>query len=179
MTDTTETKKRKVLSGHYSPETAYLVEDYPYGFRLRCKMRCWLEVNPKKGTRYWTQTTDPKRPVDPTTGEHPWNKPKASTYRSVGAMFMYEDGEEKGYVHWSGLSFYDVAQAQAYLDEFGPGLTETERHLVGGMILVHNKREAQKKAAGGGDPPAKPAAPTEPTPADTFVQDHFVFSVVR
>jgi hypothetical protein len=41
----------KVLSGHVSEETAFLVEDYPYGFRLRCKIRYWLEFDPKKGFR--------------------------------------------------------------------------------------------------------------------------------
>jgi len=25
----------EILKGHISPETAYLVDDYPYGFRLR------------------------------------------------------------------------------------------------------------------------------------------------
>lgn len=34
----------KVLSGHTSPETAYVVDDYPYGFRLRCKIRYWIET---------------------------------------------------------------------------------------------------------------------------------------
>ena len=28
-----------VLTGHTSPETAYVVSDYPYGFRLRCQIR--------------------------------------------------------------------------------------------------------------------------------------------
>jgi hypothetical protein len=33
----------QILTDHTSPETAYLVEDYPYGFRLRCQIRYWLE----------------------------------------------------------------------------------------------------------------------------------------
>jgi hypothetical protein len=44
---------------HLSPETAYLVSDYPYGFRLRCKIRYWLEHHPKRGTRFVSQTTNP------------------------------------------------------------------------------------------------------------------------
>ena len=43
-----------------SPETAYIIEDYPFGFRLRCKMRVWIESDKKKGMRVVRQTTNPK-----------------------------------------------------------------------------------------------------------------------
>jgi hypothetical protein len=73
----------QILSGHVSPESAYVVDDYPYGFRLRCKIRYWLEYAPRKGFRFVSQTTNPKA-----AGEV-WNKPKASTYASIaGAMFL-------------------------------------------------------------------------------------------
>lgn len=68
----------KVLWGHNSAETAYVVADYPYGFRLRCQIRYWLEYRKGKGFRFVSQTTNPKRP-----GEV-WNKPKASTYSPLG-----------------------------------------------------------------------------------------------
>lgn len=29
----------RLLLGHVSPQTAYLVEDYPYGRQLRCRIR--------------------------------------------------------------------------------------------------------------------------------------------
>jgi hypothetical protein len=38
-----------ILSGHISPETAYSVENYPYGFRLKCTIRYWLEYKPGQG----------------------------------------------------------------------------------------------------------------------------------
>ena len=69
---------RRILNGHTSPETAYVVQDYPYGYRLRCKIRYWLETATKGAkageTRCMSQTTNPKL-----TGEH-WNTPKGSTY---------------------------------------------------------------------------------------------------
>ncbi len=37
----------KILNGHISPETAYVVEDYPYGYTLRCTIRYWLETATK------------------------------------------------------------------------------------------------------------------------------------
>lgn len=95
----------QILSNHTSLETAYLVDDYPYGFRLRCTIRYWLEYHPKRGFRFVSQTSNPKRPG------LVWNKPKASTYcRFGGAMYL----DDVGHVHWAGLTEYsDGAEAKA------------------------------------------------------------------
>lgn len=74
------TTTTQLLTGHTTPETAFVVADYPYGFRLRCKIRYWLEYKPGKGHRLWSQTTNPKR-----AGEV-WNKAKASTFQRFGAQ---------------------------------------------------------------------------------------------
>ena len=85
----------QILTGHISEQTAYVVEDYPYGFRLRCKIRYWLDFNPKHGVRMVSQTSNPKREG------LVWNKPKASTYcRFGGCMFL----DEENHVQWSGLT---------------------------------------------------------------------------
>ena len=63
---------KEPLYGHDSMATAYLVDDYPYGFRLRCKIRYWVEYVPKKGYRMVSQTTNPK-----IADREVWNKPKA------------------------------------------------------------------------------------------------------
>ena len=96
----------KILSGHVSPETAYVVDDYPYGFRLRCKIRYWMEHDPKWGTRFCSQTSNPK---NATQGDrYPyWNKPKKSTYDYVAAC-MYLDEQE--HVNWTGLTQYNSIQ---------------------------------------------------------------------
>lgn len=102
-----------ILPGvHVSPETAYLVADYPYGFVLRCQIRYWLDVS-KHGARLMSQTTNPKR-------GNVWNKPKASTYcKFAGAMYLDSDG----HVQWAGLSEYsDAAEAVAYRDTFADGV---------------------------------------------------------
>jgi hypothetical protein len=87
------------LYGHTSPETAYLVNDYPYGFRLRCKIRYWLEHDKKRGWRFCSQTTNPKR------GDT-WNKPKASTYVRFAACMCLN---EEGHVTWHGVHEYSEA----------------------------------------------------------------------
>ena len=82
-----------VLHGHTSPETAYLVGDYPYGRRLRCEKRYWLEVAAKgqyRGqVRLVTQTTNPKRPG------RQWNKPHPEQYRAWSVMYLNQDGHVK------------------------------------------------------------------------------------
>ena len=112
--------KMQILKGHISPETAYIVDDYPYGFRLRCKIRYWLEYHPKRGTRLCSQTTNPKRP------EEFWNTPKCSTYCYLaGCMFL----DENNHVHWEGLSEYSTAQSsidwyETYKDGLIPEVLE-------------------------------------------------------
>jgi hypothetical protein len=76
--------------GHTSEETAYLVPDYPYGFRLRTEIRYWIETT-KNGDRFVSQTLNPK------TGR--WNKPKRSTYMHVAALYL----NDEGHVAWTGV----------------------------------------------------------------------------
>lgn len=111
----------KILIGHVSPETAYQVDDYPYGFRLRCKVRYWLDYNKRHGVRLVSQTSDPKH-------GHRWNKPKYSTYSRFGGC-MYLD--EQDHVQWSGLSEYSTgAEATAWLATYGAGNPEPMRELT-------------------------------------------------
>jgi hypothetical protein len=83
-----------VLRGHVSQDTAFLVDDYPYSFELRCQIRYWLHTADKGSARgqvrLMSQTTNPK-----VSGTR-WNKPKPSTYSPWAVM--YEDSI--GHVHW-------------------------------------------------------------------------------
>ena len=102
------------LYGHTSEATAYLVEDYPYSFKLRCRIRYWLEYGgPSKGFRFVSQTENPK------TGR--WNAPKKSTYSAfAGAMFL----DEQGHVAWDGVTEYtDGAKTAAFVRAFPGAVT--------------------------------------------------------
>ncbi len=76
---------RKYLYGHTSQETAYVVGDYPWGFRLRTKIRYWIETSHASngGQRFCHQTVNPK------TGA--WCAPKKSTYSSIEVMYLDEN----------------------------------------------------------------------------------------
>jgi hypothetical protein len=116
----------KILSGHISADTAYIVDDYPYGFRLRCKIRYWLEYKAGKGFRFWSQTTNPKR-----DGEV-WNKPKASTFCMFGGA-MYINGD--GHVSWTGCHEYmNCAELVAWRDQFGLAMPADGQRLLAAWI---------------------------------------------
>jgi len=71
------------LYNHTSEETAYVVKDYPWGFRMRTEQRAWIESN-KNGDRFIVQTKDPR------SGK--WCAPKKSTYAFVKVLFLDEQG---------------------------------------------------------------------------------------
>jgi hypothetical protein len=109
--------------------SAYVVEDYPYGFNLRTSIRYWLESNPSKGVRFLSQTLNPK------TGR--WNKPKASTYsRFAGAMYL----DEKGHVQWDSLTEYsDAAKVSSFLSDFPGADTAVLKKFVFLKIKLYEK----------------------------------------
>ncbi len=120
---------------HISPETAYLVEDYPYGFRLRCKIRYWLEVSKTKGVRFLSQTTNPKK-------ENIWNKPKASTYNQFGGA-MYLD--EKNYVQWTGIHPYmELNEMIEWNNIYGEG--NVIKDITNKFIAAKTKYEESKQS---------------------------------
>lgn len=128
-----------VLPGiHVSPETAYLVDDYPYGFRLRCKIRYWLEVHPRHGVRLMSQTSNPK------AANTVWNKPKSSTYaKFAGAMFL----DSESHVQWSGLTEYtNGKEAEIWRETYGAGVPtaacETMDRWVNAKVAFDAKRTA-------------------------------------
>ena len=66
---------KKYLFGHDSINSAYIIDDYPYGFNQRTQKKVWIETKPKKGDRMISQTLNPKT--------QRWNKPKASTFSNT------------------------------------------------------------------------------------------------
>jgi hypothetical protein len=129
-----------VLSGHVSPDTAYVVDDYPYGFRLRCKIRYWLEFKLGKGYRFCSQTTNPKK-----VGEV-WNRPKASTYSRLGGVMICD--KSNGHVTWLGLSEYaDATKCQEFEDRYGYTLPVAGLEYLHG-IIAKKRRYEELKASG-------------------------------
>lgn len=88
---------RKYLYNHTSQETAYVVNNYPWGFRLRTTIRYWVETKKARngGQRFGSQTINPK------TGQ--WCAPKYSTYSQVIIMFL----DENEHIKYTSLGMND------------------------------------------------------------------------
>lgn len=124
------------LKGHTSPDTAYVVADYPYGFRLRTQIRYWLESKDAHGTRFVSQTLNPK------TGA--WNAPKASTYCQIGVMVR---DESNGHIGWRGWTYYGGrCELEQFVKDFEAGMTDGDKVFATAMLKVYAARAA--KAAG-------------------------------
>ena len=76
-------------STHTTPETAYVILDYPFGRKIRCMKRIWIETN-SRGQRFCYQTTKKDfnynltdDTVPPMDQPHMWNKTKYNTYERL------------------------------------------------------------------------------------------------
>ena len=135
MTDTLTIDRVRVLDGHTSAETAYLVKDYPYGRRLRCQIRYWIETatkgSAKSEQRWVSQTTNPKVPAET------WNKPKPSTYSALAVMYL----DEKDHVQAHRVSFWITGDVDTRTRAMGiyDGFTEDQRKRYDALLALSRR----------------------------------------
>jgi hypothetical protein len=90
------------------PPNAFIIHDYPDGFRIKCKKANWVEradKGAKKGEfRLVTATSDERH-------ERPdfWRQPHAGNYYPVLLAYQVEDpgAEDDGHIHIAVVSAYD------------------------------------------------------------------------
>lgn len=129
-TEKSEIQRRKTkdsgsnqLKHHSSPESAYVVEDYPYG-RRRTKMRYWIEHKDKHGDRLCRQSLNPK------TGK--WNNPKKSTYSSVKVLVK---NPKNGHVETDELSTWSKEErVKEFMSKYD--LTEKQKKICKQLIVM-------------------------------------------
>lgn len=111
-------------------ENPLVVENYPYGFRLRTKIRYWVETT-KAGQRFCSQTLNPKTQA--------WNKPKKSTYSEIVKVFK----DEQGHIHQDGfgLMYSDKAEFEAFKERFKSAWTEADSAKEAHYNAVFKARE--------------------------------------
>jgi hypothetical protein len=109
------------LSGHISPETAYIVDDYPYGFRLRTQIRYWIETKKGFGQRFCSQTLNPKTSN--------WNKPKSGNYHVIAVMTL---DESNGHVHYEVLQSggWSPEEIQEFENQHASAIGEYEQKAI-------------------------------------------------
>jgi hypothetical protein len=125
-----------VIRDATSEATAYTIADYPYGFRLRCQKRYWVETT-KQGQRVCEQTSNPK------CAGLVWNKPKKSTYSDIKQLYLNEDDHVKSWgfsIQWQDLAALDAYIKQFNLDVKEPRLAAIYRK----MQIVEEARKCIK-----------------------------------
>ena len=139
----------EVLSGHCSPESAYLIGSYPFG-RRRCMRRVWIETRKGHGQRVCAQTT--KKHIEHNTqmpagntdkADENWNKAKKSTYSQIRVLFL----DEIGHVQNDGLGMYSGPEdllrfRQLYFD----GLDDQTRQSFEAWETVSKKHRPDEWA---------------------------------
>lgn len=118
-------KARTYLYNHTSQETAYLVQDYPWGFTLRTQQRHWVETKETHGQRFVTQTMNPKT--------NKWCAPKYSTYSKVIVMFL----DENSHVKYTAIGNYDKEETvKSWIEKHGINLTQFQRNQLNRLIAT-------------------------------------------
>lgn len=92
---------------HTNEENAYIVDNYPYGYKKTLK-KFWIETT-KRGDRLNGMTLNPK------TNE--WNKPKRSTYSDVMVLVKNEIGHIKT-LSW-GTAYTEEESLNKFLENVG------------------------------------------------------------
>jgi hypothetical protein len=116
----------ETLTGHASHESAFVVDDYPYSWHIRTKIRYWIETT-KHGQRFVSQTMNPK------TGN--WNKPKAGTYSEIKVMVR---NPSNGYVGNQSLDFNDSEEEIANFENLHASALDERATKIISHIRAHN-----------------------------------------
>lgn len=110
MNNTATEKLNFLPDVHISKDTAYTIEDYPYGYTLRTTMYIWIEYKKWMGYRVARQTINPK------TGKE--NKPKFSTYSEYIRLYTDENKHINTYCFdFHSVDSYEKARAVWFFDE--------------------------------------------------------------
>ena len=128
---------KQVIYGATSPETAIVVKNYPWGFRLKTSQRYWIETT-KHGDRFITQTLNPKT--------NAWCNPKKSTYSAVLIMTT-EDKDNKTFVSSIGLDlgYSNAEQVATFESEIDKSkLNESQLKMICKCKAINKTNEFVK-----------------------------------
>lgn len=135
--------KGEIIYGHTDENTAYVVDDYPYG-RDRTLMRYWLEYKKNRGYRFVSQTLNPKTKR--------WNNPHASTYDTYLLMLrLFSDGHIHSTRPISYSPLDTIRHIRAYGQSYRPEVWgEIKGYLLAGMGYSLQQIKHMKKTGNTG-----------------------------
>jgi len=104
----------------------YVINDYPYGFRLRTKMMVWKETN-KYGERYCTATINPKTGL--------LNHPKYSNYSDILLIGIETDTGRISYTTLN-LAYNSEEKAEEWLKQYREHLNERGQIIASSILAT-------------------------------------------
>jgi hypothetical protein len=113
----------KILEKQPTEQEPFTVDDYPYGYTLRTKIRYWVETT-RNGQRFASQTLNPK------TGA--WNKPKKSTYSNI----ILIGTNEQEHITYISLSMYSLKEAQDFKQKYESFFNEYQKKEIINIIKM-------------------------------------------
>ena len=102
---------KKYIYNHTSFENAFEVDNYPWGFRLKTKVRYWIEDKEGFGQRFVKRTLSPK------TGY--WCNPKYSIYYAVMNLYL----DDNDYLQYEAY-YNDCKELDEFINNIKENLTE-------------------------------------------------------
>jgi len=133
------------IYGATDEESAHVVEGWPWGRRMRCTKRFWVETT-KNGDRLCAQCTKPDKETGKCSGS--WCKPKKSTY-TPGVIVLAEDTD--GTIATETLGHFDnhsAADIEAFTERHAGRLSDVQESRAR-SALVNRKRYDEILAAEG------------------------------
>lgn len=126
----------EILKQQPNETNPVIVDNYPYGFTMRTKIKYWVETT-KNGQRFVSQTLNPKTNL--------WNKPKKSTYSQIILIGL----NEQKHITYTNLSLYSLSEALEFKQKYESFLSDyqkTELTNIIKMSEVYDKVEYTFKA---------------------------------
>ena len=125
---------KNVIYNKDSADNAVVVEDYPWGYKLRTKRKYWIETT-KRGDRLCYQTLNPKTDK--------WCAVKKSTYAGIKVLYENEDGHIKTHSldpAWASKEWF--AEFLELVDE--TKLTDAQRAKICETKTIHHCQKLVK-----------------------------------
>jgi len=126
----------EILKQQPNESQPVIVDNYPYGFTIRTKIKYWVETT-KNGQRFVSQTLNPKTNL--------WNKPKKSTYSQIILVGL----NEQEHITYTNLSLYSLSEALEFKQKYESFLSDyqqTELTNIIKMSEIYDKVEYTFKA---------------------------------
>ena len=140
------------IYGATDEESAHVVEGWPWGRRMRCTKRFWIETR-KNGDRLCAQCTHPDKETGECSGR--WCKPKKSTY-TPGVIVLAQDVDGTMATETLGAYYrHPFSEIEAFIERHAGRLSDVQASRARSCLAIRKKYDEQEAAEGrnpGGSP---------------------------